>query len=127
MFRRIAARLRLWKMSVSNDHNTPPGDSPTDDGSEGATGSSLASVIARFDAALKALDDAVDSRIRNSPTDDEAAAEVQRMADDRSRLAQSLDAAEAKSERLATANGEVARRLVGAMETIRGVLDKKEQ
>ena len=127
MFRRNTARLRLWKMSVSNDHNTSSGDSPADEGSKDATGSSLASAIARFDSALKALDDAVDARIRNSPTDDEAASEVQRMADDRSRLAQSLDAPEAKSNRLAEANGEVARRLVGAMETIRGVLDKKEQ
>ena len=48
--------------------------------------------------------------------------ELQRLGTDRSRLAQSLDAAEARSARLEEANREVSRRLVAAMESIRDVL-----
>jgi hypothetical protein len=47
---------------------------------------------------------------------------MQRLGTDRSRLAQSLDAAEARSARLEEANREVSRRLVAAMESIREVL-----
>ena len=47
---------------------------------------------------------------------------MQRLGTDRSRLAQSLDAAEERSGRLEEANREVSRRLVGAMESIREVL-----
>ena len=45
------------------------------------------------------------------------------MAEDRSRLAQELDEAVAKSQKLSSVNGEVSRRLVDVMETVRGVLD----
>jgi septal ring factor EnvC (AmiA/AmiB activator) len=48
--------------------------------------------------------------------------ELHRLGTDRSRLAQSLDAAEARSAKLENANREVSRRLVTAMESIRSVL-----
>ena len=47
---------------------------------------------------------------------------MQRLGTDRSRLAQSLDAAEARAARLEEANREVSRRLVAAMELIREIL-----
>ncbi len=50
---------------------------------------------------------------------------MHRLGTDRSRLAQSLDAAEARSARLEEANREVSRRLVAAMETIREVLARQ--
>ena len=54
-------------------------------------------------------------------------AELQRIGLDRSRLAQTVDAAEARSGRLEEANKEVSRRLVAAMETIRAVLDRQRR
>jgi hypothetical protein len=54
----------------------------------------------------------------------EAAAELNRMIEDRARIAQELDAAQDRSNRLEEANREVSRRLVTAMETIRAVLDR---
>jgi len=50
--------------------------------------------------------------------------EVQRMADDRAKLARELDSARSHSEKLKETNSEVSKRLVGAMEMVRGVLDK---
>ncbi len=57
----------------------------------------------------------------------DAEAEVQRMGADRARLADSLDGAKAKSQRLESANREVSRRLVDAMESIRAVLIKQPE
>ena len=53
--------------------------------------------------------------------------ELQRLGTDRSRLAQSLDAAEARSGRMEEANREVSRRLVAAMESIRDVLAAQQR
>ena len=49
--------------------------------------------------------------------------EVQRLGDDRSQLAATLDLSEARVGRLEDANREVSRRLVSAMESIRSVLE----
>jgi predicted nucleic acid-binding Zn-ribbon protein len=57
-------------------------------------------------------------RSLNSIQDD-----MQRLGEDRSKLAASLDASEARALRLEEANTDVSRRLVSAMETIRSVLD----
>ena len=57
----------------------------------------------------------------------DAEAEVQRMGADRTRLAESLDSAEERAMRLENTNREVSRRLVEAMESIRTVLDKKQE
>ncbi|ALE03139.1 DUF4164 domain-containing protein [Bartonella ancashensis] len=50
--------------------------------------------------------------------------EVQKINADRSHLAQELDRAEAHAEQLKTANKEVSKRLIHAMETIRSILDR---
>lgn len=49
--------------------------------------------------------------------------ELQRLGDDRSQLAATLDTSEARVGRLEDANREVSRRLVSAMESIRSVLE----
>ena len=70
------------------------------------------------------VEGAIDQRFENQRHVEGVDAELHRLGTDRSRLAQSLDAAEAKSARLEDANREVSRRLVAAMESIRGVLDR---
>ena len=73
--------------------------------------------LKRLKGALDLLDNAVERRLEG---------EVHRLGTDRSRLAQSLDAAEARSARLEEANKEVSRRLVAAMEAIREVLSRHD-
>ena len=72
---------------------------------------------------LDGLDDAVDRHLEDRRRLTALDNEMSDIMLDRSRLAQSLDKAEARAARLADANKEVSRRLVGAMETIRSVLD----
>ena len=67
----------------------------------------------------------VDDHLANHLDNRAAAAEVQRMNADRARLARSLDEAEARAIRLDEANREVSRRLVAAMEAIRGFIEKR--
>ena len=74
--------------------------------------------------ALNQLDNEVDRQVEASRSSTEAAAELSRMIEDRSRIAQELDQAEVRANRLEEANREVSRRLVTAMETIRAVLDR---
>ena len=74
--------------------------------------------------AVDMLDEAVDKRMERESALSSAEAEVQRMGADRARLAESLDNAESKAQRLESANREVSRRLVDAMESIRAVLDR---
>lgn len=74
--------------------------------------------------ALKRLENAVDRQVESGRSAEEAGAELARMLEDRSRLAQELDRSEDRSNRLEEANREVSRRLVTAMETIRAVLDR---
>lgn len=77
--------------------------------------------------ALKRLNDAIDILEEKSasvnPSDRDQ--ELQRMADDRSRLGRDLDASEARAARLKEVNSDVSRRLVKAMEMVRGVLENK--
>ncbi|MAY60678.1 MAG: hypothetical protein CML29_00545 [Rhizobiales bacterium] len=82
------------------------------------------SALDSLSKALDRLENAVDRRAENSRNAEEAAAELGRMLEDRSRLAQELDQSEHRSNRLEEANREVSRRLVTAMETIRAVLDR---
>jgi predicted nucleic acid-binding Zn-ribbon protein len=84
----------------------------------------LKEVISRLARAIEGLESAVAARLERREDYSEAEAEVQRMNADRARLAQELDNSEARGERLEEANKEVSRRLVGAMETIRAVLDR---
>lgn len=80
-----------------------------------------------FDRLLTALDRleaAVNRRIDADRSVGTLEDEIQRLTEDRSELAGSLDRAEGRANRLEETNREVSRRLVTAMETVRTVLDK---
>jgi Domain of unknown function (DUF4164) len=89
------------------------GSSPTD------------AALQRLSNAVDLLESAVDRRLESVREASSLEGELHRLGTDRSRLAQSLDAAEARSVRLEEANREVSRRLVAAMETIREVLARQ--
>lgn len=84
----------------------------------------LKEAMSQLIRALDAVENAASARLEREQDFAEAEEEIQRMNADRARLAQELDSSEARSERLETANKEVSRRLVTAMETIRAVLDR---
>jgi hypothetical protein len=86
--------------------------------------SPIEGALRRLEEALGGLETVVDDRLHGVAQAENLENEVQRLGTDRSRMAQSLDAAEARSMRLETANREVSRRLVTAMESIRAVLDR---
>lgn len=86
--------------------------------------SNLSDVLQRLDKAVDALGTAVEHRFERDLDHADAEEEVQRLNEDRARLAQELDESESRSERVTEANNEVSRRLVVAMETIRAVLDR---
>ncbi len=86
--------------------------------------SPIETALRRLNAALDALEAAVDGRVSSNERQQQLEGELHRVNLDRSRLAQSLDAAEARSDRIEDANQDVSRRLVTAMETIRSVLDR---
>jgi chromosome segregation ATPase len=83
----------------------------------------IEAALKQFEEALGKLDAAVSRRL--SADQDLAALTEQfsRLEEDRSRLAQDLDAEAARSGRLEDANKDVSHRLVVAMESIRSVLD----
>ena len=78
--------------------------------------------LRRLSSALQRLEGAIERRLETSDQRTSLEGELHQLGTDRSRLAQSLDAAEARSARLEEANREVSRRLVAAMESIREVL-----
>jgi predicted nucleic acid-binding Zn-ribbon protein len=78
--------------------------------------------LSRLQMALHRVESAVEQNLENQRQVSGLEGEVQRLGTDRSRLAQSLDAAEARSGHIEEANREVSRRLVTAMESIRDVL-----
>ena len=82
--------------------------------------------LRRLEAAIDLLTDALDRRLDTKAAVSDLEGELYRLGTDRSRLAQSLDAAEARSARLSEVNGEVARGLVSAMESIRDVLARHD-
>jgi len=90
-------------------------------------GKDVQRTLDRFAKSISALEGAVDSHLENEATNQDYAAEVQRMGADRVRLAGSLDDAEARCQRLENVNKEVSSRLVNAMETIRGVIDDESK
>ncbi len=101
----------------------PGTTSSSDTKSDGAN--SLDTALARLNAALdkleKSTDAAIESRNKEINTDEQ----IQRMTEDRAKLARDLDDAQAKIIALKDVNSEVSRRLVGAMEMVRGVVDKQ--
>ena len=86
---------------------------------------SVEAALKRLEAALDFLEDAVDQRLDGAERVAGLEGELHKLGTDRSRLAQSLDAAEAKTARLEEANSEVSRRLIAAMESIRTVIDRQ--
>ena len=84
--------------------------------------STIEHALQRLASAVGLLEGAIDGRFERERHAEGVEAEMQRLGTDRSRLAQSLDAAEARSARLEEANREVSRRLVAAMESIREIL-----
>lgn len=89
-----------------------------------AGASPIDTALKRLQTALAHLEDAVERRGEHEGRRDDLEAELQRLGGDRSRMAQSLDAAEARSARLEEANRDVSRRLVAAMESIRSVIER---
>ena len=77
----------------------------------------------RLARAVSRLEAAVEHRLEADLSLNGLEAEVQRLGEDRSQLAATLDMAEARVARLEDANREVSRRLVSAMESIRSVLE----
>ncbi len=81
-------------------------------------------ILQQLGNSIDALETVVDGHLEHKAANQDFAAEVQRMGADRVRLAGSLDDAEARCQRLESVNREVSSRLVNAMETIRGVIEK---
>jgi hypothetical protein len=91
----------------------------------GMTGSSsIEGALRRLGSALELLEGTIDRRLEGARETTELEGELHRLGTDRSRLAQSLDAAVARSGRLEDTNKEVSKRLVAAMESIRDVLTR---
>ena len=83
---------------------------------------SIAEALGRVRAALAAVEDALDRSSERATAVAGLEGEVHRLGTDRSRLAETLDAAEARAERLEEVNANVSRGLVAAMDEIRDVL-----
>lgn len=88
------------------------------------SGLSIEQALRRLEGALDLLEGVVEGRVSTDGKLEEMEDELQRVNLDRSRLAQSLDMAQARSDRMSDIHQDVSRRLVGAMETIRGILEK---
>ena len=84
---------------------------------------SLSDAVKRLESALGQLETAVQRRLDADRSLNSLQDDLQRMGEDRSQLAASLDESEARASRLEEANKDVSRRLVTAMEKIRSVLD----
>ncbi|PCH46177.1 MAG: hypothetical protein COC23_04640 [Hyphomicrobiales bacterium] len=85
----------------------------------------LSEALARLNSALDGLDAAAGAAIEARNISLNTNEQVQRMAEDRSKLARDLDSSEVRAKLLKDVNNEVSRRIVGAMETVRTVLDNK--
>ena len=87
----------------------------------------LADAFSRLNSAIEKLEKIVEVRLEREASLGDAEAEVQRMGADRARLAESLDLAQERAQHLEHVNKEVSRRLVDAMESIRTVVERKQQ
>lgn len=85
----------------------------------------LVEAFSKLNEALDKLEKSVEARLEREAVLGDAEAEVQRMGADRTRLAESLDKSQERSQHLQHVNKEVSRRLVDAMESIRGVIEPK--
>jgi len=86
----------------------------------------LINAYTRLNRAVEELERAVSARMEREEALGDAEAEVQRMGADRTRLAEALDNAQDRSQKLEHVNKEVSRRLVDAMESIRTVIERKQ-
>ncbi|MBA5777275.1 DUF4164 domain-containing protein [Stappia sp. F7233] len=91
----------------------------------GETGAnqSVAESLDRLLQAIGKLETVVERRLEMDRSLGSLHDDVQRLGEDRSQLAETLDKAEGRAARLEEANREVSRRLVSAMESIRSVLE----
>jgi len=87
--------------------------------------SPLLAAVKQLQQSIATLQDAVEHREEARHRRANLEEELHRVGADRSRLAHALDSAEARAGRLEEANRDVARRLVGAMETVRSVLARQ--
>ena len=85
--------------------------------------SQIETATRRLQAALGALEAAVERRIDRDRGHAALASQVDVFDADRARLAAELDGATARARQLETTNQEVARRLDEAIETVRAVLE----
>jgi predicted nucleic acid-binding Zn-ribbon protein len=85
---------------------------------------SVETSLARLDQAIGRLEVSVARRLDVDRSLGALETELQRLGEDRSKLALDLDQSAARSARLEEANREVSRRLVAAMESIRAVLER---
>ncbi|WP_049792547.1 DUF4164 domain-containing protein [Polymorphum gilvum] len=83
----------------------------------------LESALARLSTALGHLEASVERRLDSDRSLNALHEDLQRLGEDRSQLAATLDRVEARAKGLEEANRDVSRRLVSAMESIRTVLD----
>jgi hypothetical protein len=89
--------------------------------------SALESATRRLSLAIDALEAAVERRYLADHGDQGLEAQLHALGSDRSRLAADLDHAAARSRELESTNREIARRLDGAIESIRAVLEANDR
>jgi L-lactate utilization protein LutB len=83
----------------------------------------IAAATRRLQAALDALESAVERRLERDQGQAALESQVHAFDSDRARLAAELDAAAARARELEASNREVARRLDDAIDTIREVIE----
>ena len=92
---------------------------------ENKNNSGFEDALSRFNNALLTLEGTVNGHLEGQRSIVDAENEVQSVNTDRQELAENLDKSEARAARMESINLEVSRRLVTAMESIRGVIDSK--
>ena len=91
------------------------------------TDGALNAALKRLDAATAAIE-AASARVHHGhEMSAEKDSEIALLSDDRARLAEQLDEISARAVRLETSNRDVARRLDGAISTIRDVLSNPDR
>lgn len=90
---------------------------------ESQAGVTIEIALKRLEKALGGLQVSVQRRLEADRSLISLQDDLQRLGEDRSQIADTLDKSEARASRLEEANRDVSRRLVSAMESIRTVLD----
>lgn len=87
---------------------------------------SVDAALEKLEKAVDFLDAAVSRKSESERAFRVLETELERMGEDRTRLAHALDTAKARTGELESANREVSSRIVKAMESIRSVIDGQE-